>query len=120
MQKRTLVIGASENPERYSNKAIKKLNEKKHPVVALGLRKGEVDGVEIITELGSVEDIHTVTMYVGPKNQPSYFDIIAELRPERIILNPGTENAEIEQIAKANNIEVVHGCTLVMLSTGQY
>ena len=120
MQKRTLVIGASENPDRYSNKAIKKLNANNHPVVALGLRKGQVDGVEIVTELGTEEDIHTVTMYVGPKNQPSYFDIIAGLKPQRIILNPGTENPELEKVAEENNIEVLHACTLVMLSTGQY
>ncbi len=120
MQKRTLVIGASENPDRYSNKAIKKLNANNHPVIAIGLKEGEVDGIKIKKELGSEQDVHTVTMYVGPKNQSSYFNIIAELKPARIILNPGTENSEIEEMAKANNIEVIHGCTLVMLSTNQY
>ncbi|MGQ1785042.1 CoA-binding protein [Saccharicrinis sp. GN24d3] len=120
MQKKTLVIGASENPDRYSNKAIKKLNENNHPVIALGLREGNIDDVQITTEVGTEKDIHTITMYVGPKNQPSYFDIIAELKPERIILNPGTENPALEKLAEDNNIEVVHGCTLVMLSTQQY
>ncbi|GAF01533.1 CoA-binding protein [Saccharicrinis fermentans] len=120
MKKKTLVIGASENPERYAHKAIKKLNENNHPVVALGLREGHVDGIKINTEVGNIQDIHTITMYVGPKNQPSYFDIITKLKPERIILNPGTENEALEKLAEDHQIEVVHGCTLVMLSTNQY
>lgn len=120
MKKKTLVIGASENPERYSNKAIKKLKQHEHPIVAVGLRSGEVEGVKISKEIADDTDINTVTMYVGAKHQASYFDIISKIKPERIILNPGTENKELENIAKDNNIEVVHGCTLVMLSTGQY
>ncbi|WP_075591154.1 CoA-binding protein [Labilibacter marinus] len=120
MKKKTLVIGASENPERYSNKAIKKLKQNNHPIVAIGLRDGEVDGVKISKEVVDTNDIDTVTMYVGPKHQASYFDIISNIKPQRIILNPGTENAEIEKLAQENDIEVVHGCTLVMLSTGQY
>ncbi len=120
MSKTTLVIGASENPERYSFKAINKLVENKHPVVAIGLRPGNVAGIPIQKELGTKEDIHTVTMYVGPKHQPGYFDIIAELKPQRIILNPGTENPEIEMFAQQHNIDILHACTLVMLSTKQY
>ncbi len=118
--KKTLVIGASENPERYSYKAIKMLNEHHHPILALGTRTGEVDGIKIQKEIDKNEDVHTVTMYVGPKNQPAYFDLITQLKPKRILLNPGTENPELEKLAQENNIEVVHGCTLVMLSTGQY
>lgn len=118
--KKTLVIGASENPERYSYKAIKMLKEHHHPIVALGTRTGQVDGIAIQKEVDNTEDVHTITMYVGPKNQPAYFDLITQLKPKRLLLNPGTENPELEKIAKANNIEVIHGCTLVMLSTGQY
>ena len=118
--KKTLVIGASENSERYSYKAIKMLNEHKHSVLALGMRIGEVDGIKIQKEIDTKESVHTITMYVGPKNQPSYFDLITQLKPKRLILNPGTENPELEKLAEENNIEVIHGCTLVMLSTDQY
>ncbi|MDD2564944.1 MAG: CoA-binding protein [Salinivirgaceae bacterium] len=118
--KKTLVIGASENTERYSNKAIKMLNQHQHPVLALGMRTGEVDGIKIQKEIDTKENVHTITMYVGPKNQPAYFDIITQLKPKRLILNPGTENPELEKLAKENDIEVIHGCTLVMLSTDQY
>ncbi len=118
--KKTLVIGASENPERYSYKAIKMLNEHHHPILALGTRTGEVDGIKIQKEIDKNEEVHTITMYVGPKNQPAYFELITQLKPQRLLLNPGTENPEMEKLAKENNIEVIHGCTLVMLSTGQY
>ncbi len=118
--KKTLVIGASENPERYSNKAIKKLAANNHPIVAVGNKNGIVDDIPIQTEVLDTADINTVTLYIGAKHQAKYFDIIESLKPQRIIFNPGTENKELELLAEKNNIEVVHGCTLVMLSTGQY
>lgn len=120
MKKKTIVIGASENPERYSYKAIQMLKQHQHPVVAVGLRKGEVNGTLIHEDRPLEEDVNTVTMYVGPKNQPAYYDYILNLHPERIIFNPGAENADLENLAKENNIEVVYGCTLVMLSIGNY
>ncbi len=118
--KKTLVIGASENPERYSNKAIKKLAANNHPIVAVGNKNGIVDDIPIVTEVLEIADVDTITLYIGSKHQAKYFDIIEALKPKRIIFNPGTENKELELIAEKNNIEVVHGCTLVMLSTGQY
>ena len=119
-QKKTVVIGASENPERYSNKAIHRLVSHQHPVVAIGLRKGNVDGVEIITDRPQMDDIDTVTLYVNPKNQEAYYDYILSLKPKRIIFNPGAENPEFEKRAEENGIEVVEACTLVMLSIGNY
>ncbi len=118
--KKTLVIGASINPDRYSFKAIKRLNENYHPVVALGNKPGFIDNIEIKTELGTEDDIHTITMYIGPKRQPDYFNLITNIKPKRIILNPGTENDELVSLAENNNIEVIHACTLVMLNTNQY
>jgi predicted CoA-binding protein len=119
-KKKTLVLGASENPDRYSNKAIKKLVANQHPVVLIGNRTGEVEGVKINKEAGTLEDIDTVTLYLGAKNQVKYFDIIKNIKPNRIIFNPGTENIALETLANNNNIEIVHGCTLVMLGTNQY
>jgi len=119
-EKKTMVIGASENPERYSNKAIHRLVTYRHPVVAIGLRKGNVDGVEIITDRPQLQDIDTVTLYLNPRNQKPYYDYILSLKPKRIIFNPGTENAELEQLAEDNGIQTMEACTLVLLGTGQY
>jgi len=119
-QKKTVVIGASENPERYSNKAIHRLVSHQHPVVAIGLRKGNVDGVEIITDRPQMDDIDTVTLYVNPKNQEAYYDYILSLKPKRIIFNPGTENIVLEHMAEENGIKTMEACTLVLLGTGQY
>jgi predicted CoA-binding protein len=120
MSKKTLVIGASTNPERYSFLAVNKLLKYNHPVVAVGLKSGEIATIPIETSLIPFENIDTVTLYVNPTNQKAYYDYILSLQPNRIIFNPGTENEEFEQIATKNNIEVIEACTLVMLSTNQY
>ena len=120
MSKKTLVIGGSENPERYSNKAIKKLRKFGHEVVSIGTKKGKVEDVPIQLEKSNFSDIHTVTMYVGPKHQPEYYDYILSLKPKRVLFNPGTENLEFEGLLKANNIAYEEACTLVLLSIDQY
>jgi predicted CoA-binding protein len=118
--KKTLVLGASDNPSRYSNMAIHELVDHQHPVVAVGKRNTRVGDVEIHKDHVAEPGVHTVTLYLNPKNQVEYYDYIMELRPRRIIFNPGTENEELISKAKANNIEPVIACTLVMLATGQY
>jgi len=118
--KKTLVIGASESPERYSNKAIKALLLHNHSVVALGLKNGSVEGVSFHTEKEQFENIDTVTMYVGPLNQPEYYSYIIGLKPRRVIFNPGTENPEFSKQLKTAGIFSEIACTLVLLATGQY
>jgi predicted CoA-binding protein len=118
--KKTLVIGASTKPERYSNKAIQMLREYNHEVVALAKRAGQVDGVPIQTEFPADEDIHTVTMYLGAKRQPEYYEQLINLNPERVIFNPGAENSELKEKLESEGIETVENCTLVMLRTQQF
>ncbi len=117
--KKTLVLGASTNPSRYSYLAIQRLSALKHPVVAIGKRTGRVGQVDIVTEQPT-EDIDTVTLYLNPNNQKPFYDYILSLKPQRIIFNPGTENDELYELARKEGIEPVEACTLVMLSTGQY
>ena len=116
--KKTLVIGASLKPERYSNMAIRKLRRYGHTVVAIGLREGIVEDVQIIKDRPQLADIHTVTLYLSPKRQDEYIDYILTLKPKRIIFNPGTENDKFIELAEKQGIEVVENCTLVMLGSG--
>lgn len=118
--KRTLVIGASSNPERYSYKAAEKLLRYGHEIELLGLRPDVIFDRTIDTEKKNYEGLDTVTLYVGPKNQPEYYDYVISLNPRRVIFNPGTENPEFELLLTRNGIEVEVACTLVMLGTGQY
>ena len=120
MEKKTLVIGASLNPARYSNMAIKRLVNSKQPTVAIGLREGEVQGVKIETDKLPYEDIDTITFYLSAPRQAEYYDYILSLKPIRVIFNPGTENPEFFEILRKNNIEVEVACTLIMLTTNQY
>ncbi|MGE5383085.1 MAG: CoA-binding protein [Omnitrophica WOR_2 bacterium] len=118
--KLTLVLGASLNVSRFSNICIRTLVDNNIPTLALGLREGEVSGVHIKTGFPSFNDIDTITLYLGPKNQKSFYDYIIDLKPKRIIFNPGTWNQELVTLAKENNIEVVNNCTLMMISGGYY
>jgi hypothetical protein len=120
MQKKTLVLGASTNPERYGYMAVRKLKFSHVPVVAVGLREGDICGVSIEKPFSKFEDIHTVTLYIGPKNQPAYYDYVISLKPKRVIFNPGTESPEFASLLSAAGIEVVHGCTLIMISNNTY
>lgn len=119
-KKKTVVLGASTNPARYSYLAINRLRAHNHPVVAVGKRTGQVADVAISTDHMPVQDVDTVTLYLNPRNQVEYYDYIFDLNPRRIIFNPGTENDELIKKARENHIEPVIGCTLVMLSTGQF
>ena len=118
--KKTLVIGASENPERYSFKAVTDLKFYEHPVLAIGRRAGKIQDVEISKELIAATDIDTITLYLNPENQKPFYDYILSLKPKRIIFNPGTENSELETLAEEAGIQTIEACTLVMLRTGQF
>lgn len=120
MNFKTLVIGASTNPQRFSYLAIKSLVKHKVDVVAVGLKSGEVENIEIMVGKPMFEDIHTVTLYLNAERQKEYLDYLISLRPKRIIFNPGTENGELIKLARANGIEPVFDCTLVMLNNGKY
>ncbi|MBN8854789.1 MAG: CoA-binding protein [Sphingobacteriales bacterium 50-39] len=118
--KKTLVLGASNNPQRYSYLAVNRLRSKGHPVVAIGKKQVRVADVDIDTEKKDFPAVDTVTLYLNPGAQQEYYDYILRLHPRRIIFNPGAENPELEQLAKDHDIVPVEACTLVLLSTGQY
>ena len=118
--KKTLVLGASDNPSRYSYLAVEKLNKHKHPVVAIGRKAGMIGNTSIIVDRPAITEVDTVTLYLNAENQKDYYDYILSLHPKRIIFNPGTENDELSDLAKVNHIEPLEACTLVMLGTGQY
>ena len=119
---KTLIVGASDNPSRYAYLAAKMFADRNLDFVPIGIKKGEVFGKEIL-DLRSkpeLQDIHTITLYLGPVNQTDWIDYLIGLSPKRIIFNPGTENPIFFQKAKAAGIEVLPACNLVMLSTGQF
>lgn len=118
--KKTVVLGASDSPMRYSFLALRRLKSYDHPVVAIGKKKGSVDDIQIITEHPLIDDVDTITLYLNPMHQKQYYDYILSLHPKRIIFNPGAENAELAALAKQNGIQPMNACTLVLLSTGQY
>ena len=120
MNKKTVVIGVSTNPERYSYKAVSQLLAHGYEVVALGLREGELFGLKIKTDYPILDDVHTVTLYVGKDNQKGIIDYVLKLKPQRVIFNPGTENSEFENKLIEKAIVAERACTLVLLSIGAY
>ena len=117
---KTLVLGASTNPERYSNRAIRLLRTHGHEVLGVGLKEGKVADVAIANKFPVDGGIDTVTVYMNPLHQRSYYSTIIKAHPRRIIFNPGAENDELEKLAEKNGIETEQACTLVLLNTGQY
>jgi len=119
-KKKTVVLGATDNPTRYSYLAVDRLTRHNHPVVAIGRKEGKVGDVDVITEHPQIDGVDTVTLYLNAQNQKQYYDYILSLHPKRIIFNPGAENYELAKLAKEQGIKPMEACTLVMLSTGQY
>lgn len=117
---KVVVLGATPDPSRYAYLAANMLTDYGFEMVPVGIKKGMVAGKEILHGTPSVEDVHTVTLYLGPQNQLSVMQYIVDLKPKRVIFNPGTENDEFEDLLQSKGIEPVEGCTLVMLRTGQF
>ena len=119
--KKTLVIGASENPARYANKAVRMLRNYEHEVYALGSRTGTISDTPIHKNWPQKSDFHSVTLYIGPTRQTDeVMDNIIGLNPKRVIFNPGTENPKFYQRLKTAGIEAIKDCTLVMLQDERY
>jgi hypothetical protein len=118
--KKTLIIGASNNPERYAYKAAERLLSYGHEIELLGVRPDVVFGKTVDTERKIYTGLDTVTLYIGPKHQPEYYEYVLSLKPKRVVFNPGTENQEFEKLLEKNGIVAEEACTLVLLGTGQY
>ena len=118
--KKTLVLGASIQPDKYSYKAISMLAEKGHSVLAIGQKAGEVARIKIHTKAIPLKNIDTVTLYLNPVRQRDYYNYIIDSKPKRVVFNPGTENPEFYQLLEQNNIKYEVACSLVLLATNQY
>jgi len=118
--KKTIVLGASPNPIRFSHKAVKSLVRHGHEVIPIGIREGDIMWQKIIIGKPKIKNIHTITLYLNPDNQKEYYDYILSLKPKRIIFNPGAENQELIELAVENDIEVIIACTLIMLNNNKY
>jgi predicted CoA-binding protein len=120
--KKTVIIGATPNPARYAYLAAEMLTDYNHEIVPVGIKQGSVLGKEIedIRKKPIIDNVDTVTLYIGPQHQPEWYNYILSLKPKRIIFNPGTENDEFEQLAEAQGVEALEACTLVMLRSAQY
>lgn len=118
--KKTMIIGATPNADRYAHKAATRLVYTGHKIVNIGIRKGEVAGKVIEKADKIYNDIHTITLYIGSENQKGYYEYILKTKPKRLIFNPGAENPELSRMAEESGIEVTNACTLVLLATNQF
>ncbi len=119
--KKTLVLGVSTNPLRYAYQAVLKLRKYHHDVIAYGTKSGNIDGIEISHDFPTKDEgIDTVTIYIGEDKQANYYQAIIDLKPNRVIFNPGTENPAFYDLLRNNGIAYEEACTLVKLSVGNY
>jgi predicted CoA-binding protein len=119
-KKKTVVLGASPNPARYSFKAVKSLLRYGHEVVAVGFRPGVIYDTFIKLGTPDIDGVHTIAMYIGEQRQEEFHDYIISLKPRRVIFNPGTLNPPLMKELKEHGVEVIDGCTLVMLDNEEF
>jgi predicted CoA-binding protein len=117
---KTVVLGASPNPVRFSHKAVKSLLRHDQDVVAVGFKDGLIVDQQIMVGRPMIENVHTVSIYIGSSRQEDYYDYIISLRPRRVIFNPGTVNPAFMGRLKREGIEPVNACMLVMLNEGEF
>ena len=120
IEKQTAVLITSPKTDRYSNKAVKMLIDNSVPVIPIGYREGEVEGIKIISGQPEIMGLHTLSLYLNPRNQELFYDYILKLNPQRVIFNPGTENPILQDKLNNRNIFWEEACTLVLLTTGQF
>ena len=118
--KKTVILGATDNPDRYANRAANALRQHGHAIVPVGRKAGQTAGTAILTEAPPLSDVDTVTLYLNPTNQKPFYDYILELKPKRVLFNPGTENPELEGKLQEAGIAFEEACTLVLLATDSY
>lgn len=115
------VVGASHDPDTYSNKAVRLLIENGHRVFPVNPGLKEVEGLPSYASLADIpEPVDTVTLYVSRKISSKIKDEILTAAPRRIIFNPGAENADVRVAAEQKGITTIEACTLVMLKTSQF
>lgn len=118
--KKTVVVGASPDQQRYSHRAVISLQRKGYEVVPVGTHAGSIGELAIHTDLVPVDNVDTVTMYVHPRHQGYWKEYVKSLNPRRVVFNPGAENDDFAQELEGQGIDVQESCTLVMLSVGTY
>lgn len=120
--KRTIVLGASPDPSRYSNIACRMLDNAGIEFIPIGIKKGEILGTEILNlgDKPKIDNIHTITIYLSPQNQKEWYSYVLSLNPKRLIFNPGAENSELKEMAEKSGLFVENACNLVLIQLGQF
>ena len=120
-RERVVIVGASNNPERYSHRALLLLRKHGHGVVPVHPKLAEIEGIPVVSDLGGVSGpVDTVTMYVGAAISTGMQDQLIALKPTRVIFNPGAENAVLAAALQKAGIACEEACTLVLLNVGQF
>ena len=120
-KERVVIVGASNNPERYSHRALLLLRKHGHEVVPVHPTLAEIEGTPVVADVGLISGpVDTVTMYVGAAISAGLQDRLIALKPKRVIFNPGAENALLAEALQKAGIACEDACTLVLLNTGQF
>jgi predicted CoA-binding protein len=121
MSERVVILGASDQPDRYAHKAFRMLREHGHEVIPVHPTLTEIEGVAVVPDLRSVEGpVDTLTLYVRPSISESVAGDLVEMKPGRVLFNPGTESAVLQAKLDEAGISREEACTLVLLGTGMF
>ena len=115
------ILGASPKPDRYAYRAMEMLRAHGHRALPVNPAFTEIMGETCYPSIAHIpEPVETVTLYLGPQRSDPLIPEILAAKPRRIIMNPGAENENLADKARAAGIEVDYACTLVLLQTGAF
>ena len=116
-----VVLGASDKEDKFSNKALKLLKSRNYRIIPVNPQLDFIEGIPVVKKLSDIkEDVHTLTVYVGPGRSEAMIDDIIRLKPERVILNPGTESEKLKNALDNASVRYLEACTIILTNTGQF
>ena len=116
-----VVLGASPEKERYSNRALHQLKKGGFQIIGVNPKYKTIENFDCVPKLKNVSgQVDTLTVYVNPAISSQMEKDFIALKPRRVVFNPGSENSRLQKLLQKENIEVLEACTLVMLSTNQF
>ena len=115
------VLGASNNPERYSYQVIAELKKQGYRVFPIHPTEKEILGFPVFSSLDYLPETPDVlTIYVRPEITEELLGHLEDLRPGVVLLNPGTSSPKIIMALEKSCIPYHEVCTLTLLRTGRF
>ncbi|MGB9577628.1 MAG: CoA-binding protein [Candidatus Micrarchaeia archaeon] len=107
-----IIIGASNNHEKYGNKAVRAYKESGWTVYPVNPREKQVEGLKAYADIASAPKANRVTVYVPPETAVKLLPDIARAGYKEVFINPGAESDALFAEAQRLGIKLVLTCSI--------